>query len=115
VTLDGPQMTADYMGGSPAWKRLAIPLDRVYQASELAGMTFDAYDGDGIYFLAVGDAFMPRASGDNGATLEYVRTGQKKIDVYVDDNSSGCVNGANSAGPGGLAYSCAGGQYDFVP
>ena len=36
--------------------------------------------------------------------------------VYVDDNSSGCVNGANSAGPvAGVAYSCVGGQYDFTP
>jgi hypothetical protein len=114
-TLDGPQMTADYMGGSPAWKRLAIPLDRVYQASELIGFTFDAYDGDGIYLLAVGDAFMPRPSGDNGATLERVRTGVKTIGVYVDDDSSGCAAGSNSGGPGGTPYACVGGQYDFAP
>ncbi len=115
ATLDGPQMTADYMGGSPAWKRLAIPLDRVYGADELGGFTFDAYDGDGIYLMAVGDAFMPRPSGDNGATLERVRTGARSLGVYVDDNSSGCVAGANPNGPGGTAYPCVGGQYDFQP
>jgi hypothetical protein len=115
ATLDGPQMTADYMGGSPAWKRLAIPLDRVYQASELTGLVFDAYDGDGIYFLAIGDAFMPRASGDNGATLERVRMGTKSVNVYVDDNSSGCSGGTNSSGPGSLAYPCVGGLYSFTP
>ena len=114
-TLDGPQMTASYMSGSPAWKRLAIPLDWVYAPSELSGFTFDAYDGDGIYLLAVGDAFMPRASGDNGATLARVRTGQKKLGVYVDDNSSGCAGGTNSGGPGGAPMPCVGGQYDFAP
>jgi hypothetical protein len=115
AVLDGPQMTSSYMGGSPAWKRLAIPLDRVYTASELSGFTFDAYDGDGIYLLAIGDAFMVRASGDNGATLERVRMGAKTLGVYVDDNSSGCVGGANSNGPGGTAYACVGGLYDFTP
>jgi hypothetical protein len=114
-TLSGPQMTSSYMGGSPAWKRIAIPLDRAYAKSELAGFTFDAYDGDGIYFLAVGDAFMVRPAGDNGATLERVRTSTKKIGVYVDDNSSGCTGGSNSSGPGGTPYQCVGGQYDFTP
>jgi hypothetical protein len=108
-------MTSSYMGGSPAWKRLAIPLDRVYTAAEVSGFTFDAYDGDGIYLLAIGDAFMVRASGDNGATLERVRMGSKTLGVYVDDNSSGCVGGANSNGPGGTAYACVGGLYDFTP
>ncbi len=115
ATLDGPQMTADYMGGSPAWKRLAIPLDRVYAADELTGLTFDAYDNDGIYFMAIGDAFMARPSGDDGATLERVRTGARSIGVYVDDNSSGCVNGVNASGPGGTPYPCVGGLYDFAP
>ena len=115
ATLDGPQMTADYMSGTTPWKRLAIPLDRVYAADELAGFTFDAYDGDGIYLLAVGDAFMARPSGDNGATLERVRTGTKTLGVYVDDDSSGCVAGDNAGGPGSKPYPCVGGQYDFAP
>jgi hypothetical protein len=52
-----------------AWKRLAIPLDRVYQPNELSGMVFDAYDDDGIYFLSIGDAFMaPAASAASTAT-----------------------------------------------
>src|SRR5436305_10306773 len=101
------------MGGSPAWKRLAIPLDRVYSASELTSFIFDAYDRDGIYFLAIGDAFMVRASGDNGATLERVRSGDQSIGVYVDDDSSGCSSGSNSNGPGGGAYPCVGGAYSF--
>jgi hypothetical protein len=115
LTLDGPQMTASYMGGSPAWKRLAIPLDRTYAPSELTGLIFDAYDKDGIYFLTIGDAFMVRASGDNGATLLAVRAGDQSIGVYVDDDSSGCANGSNSDGPGGGAYPCVGGAYSFTP
>ncbi len=55
------------------------------------------------------------ASGDNGATLERVRTGVKAIGVYVDDDSSGCVAGTNASGPGGASYPCVGGQYDFSP
>jgi hypothetical protein len=113
VTLDGPQMTASYMGGN-GWKRLAIPLDRVYSAGELTGMTFDAYDRDGIYLLAIGDAFMARASGDNGATLERLRSGARAINVYVDDDSSSCAGGVNHGGPAGDA-TCVGGQYDFAP
>ncbi len=113
--LSGPQMTADYFTGNPGWKRLALPLDRAYTASELTGMTFDAYDNDGIYFLAIGDAFMPRANGDNGATLEVVRKGAKSIGVYVDDGNSGCVGGVNPSGPGDAGYPCVGGLYDFTP
>jgi hypothetical protein len=114
-TLDGPQITADYMGGSPAWKRLAIPLDRTYDPSELTGLIFDAYDKDGIYFLTIGDAFMVRSSGDNSATLDRVRSGDQSVGVYVDDDSSGCSNGSNSDGPGGGAYPCVGGAYSFTP
>jgi hypothetical protein len=44
-----------------------------------------------------------------------VRSGQKKLGVYVDDNSSGCTGGSNSGGPGGAAMPCVGGQYDFAP
>lgn len=98
-----------------AWKRLAIPLDRAYSASELTSFTFDAYDGDGIYLMAVGDAFMVRAAGDNGATLERVRSGTRTLGFYVDDDSSGCSGGTNASGPGGMPYPCVGGQYDFTP
>ena len=115
ATLDGPQMTSSYMGGSPAWKRLAIPLDRQYAAAELTGMTFDAYDKDGIYLLAIGDAFMVRPRGDNDATLERLRSGVKTFGVYVDDDNSSCVNGVNHDGPGGGAFPCAGSAYDFTP
>jgi hypothetical protein len=113
ATLDGPQMTASYMGGN-GWKRLAVPLDRVYAATELTGMTFDAYDKDGIYFLAVGDAFMVRPEGDNGARLERVRSGVRAFNVYVDDDSSSCSGGVNHDGPAGDAV-CVGGAYDFTP
>ena len=34
----GPQMTASYFGAADDWKRLAIPLDRAYAASEIAGL-----------------------------------------------------------------------------
>src|SRR5262249_38542334 len=108
----GPQMTHDYFTGDPGWKRLAIPLDQTYAAADITGMTFDAYDNDGVFFMAIGDAFMPRSNGDNGATLEYVRKGAKNVGVYVDDGS---VNGVNSTGPGDAGYPCVGGLYDFAP
>ena len=78
-------------------------------------MTFDAYDKDGIYLLAIGDAFMVRSSGDNDATLERLRSGVKTFGVYVDDDNSSCVNGVNHDGPGGGAFPCAGSAYDFTP
>jgi hypothetical protein len=109
---DGPQMTADYFGGDNAIKRIAIPLKRAYAASEIKGVTFDAYDDDGIYFLDLGDAFVIRAKGTNGATIEHVNEGKKVVNMYVDDDKSGCVNGKNSTGPvAGFGYPCAGNLY----
>ena len=50
------------------------------------------------------------ADGPDGAHLDYVRQGTKALTYYVDDGSSGCTNGTNSSGPGGIAYQCVGGQ-----
>jgi hypothetical protein len=110
VTLSGPQMTSDY-AGSQGWKRIALPLDRVYGASDLTQLVFDAYDNDGIYFLELGDAFIPKAAGTNSATLEYVHKGRQTVNVYVDDDNGGCSGGFNNDGPGGLAYPCKGSLY----
>jgi len=115
-TISGPQMTADYFGGSPDWKRYAIALGATVAVSDVASFTFDAYDKDGIFFLSVGDAFIPRPSGGSGATLDYVRKGDETTNVYVDDDNSGCTGGVNTTGPvSGFAYPCVGGQYDFTP
>lgn len=113
--LSSGQLTADYAGGSSVWKRLVIPLDQAYSASQLTSFVFDAYDNDGIYLLAFGDAFMPRASGDNGATLEVVHSGASVKNVYVDDDSSGCVGGHSPGGPADAGYACVGGEYTFAP
>jgi hypothetical protein len=107
--LDSSQLTADYVTGHN-WKRLAIPLPAGTGAADIDHFIFDAYDGDGIYLTGLGDAFVPRAAGDNGATLDYVRKGERALTDYVDDNSSGCTGGTNSAGPGGAPYACVGGQ-----
>jgi hypothetical protein len=110
VTLSGPQMTSTY-AGSQGWKRIALPLDRVYSANDLTQLIFDAYDDDGIYFLELGDAFIPKAAGPNNATLDYAHKGRQTVNVYVDDNNGGCSNGVNDDGPGGLAYPCKGSLY----
>ena len=34
--------------------------------------------------------------------------------LYVDDGNSGCSAGVNHGGPGGTAYTCAGGQVDVA-
>lgn len=109
-TLDGPQMTADYFGGQDNVKRIAIPLDQVYPASQITALVFDAYDNDGMYFLDLGDVFMPRPAGDNGATIDLVHMGDTPIGVYVDDDSSGCTAGMNAGGPAG-PYPCVGSFY----
>ena len=62
--------------------------------------------------VTLGDAFVARPAGDNGATLDYVHQGKSDVNVYVDDDSSGCTNGVNTQGPNGPA-TCAGGQYDY--
>ncbi|MEO6419031.1 MAG: hypothetical protein ABIP39_06475 [Polyangiaceae bacterium] len=113
VVNNGPEMTADYFGGATDVKRIAIPLDRVHAASDITGFVFDAYDNDGIYLLGIGDAFIPRAKGTNGATLDRVRTGRKDLNVYVDDDSSGCVAGMSLHN--GVNYPCAGTLYSFTP
>jgi hypothetical protein len=115
VTLSGPQMTASYFGADHDWKRIAIPLDRSYAPDEIAELVFDAYDDDGIYFLALGDAFLVGDDGGNGAVLAPVHRGERPIDVYVDDDRSGCTNDGNDDGPGGVAYPCVGSDHHVVP
>ena len=90
------------------------PLPAGVTAADIDHFVFDAYDNDGIYVTAIGDAFIPIADGPNGAKLDYVRMGTKALRVYVDDGSSGCTNGTNSGGPGGTAYPCVGGQVDIA-
>lgn len=112
---NGPQMTADYFGpkdGSMGVKRIAIPLAAGVTAKDIVKITFDAYDDDGIYWLSLGDAFVPRPSGSNGATLDYVNQGERQVNVYVDDGSDGCVAGKNTKN--GVAYPCAGSSYTLV-
>lgn len=111
VTIDGPQITADYASnGAHDYKRVAIPLPANVTAANIDHFVFDAYDDDGIYVTAIGDAFIPVPDGPNGATLAYVRMGERPYAYYVDDNSDGCTNGANTDGPGGGPYQCKGGQ-----
>lgn len=104
VVSNGPQMTADYFGGT--LKRLAIPLAAGVGPSDITKLVLDAYDDDGIYWLALGDAFVARPKGRNGATLEYVHKGKTKVDVYVDDGKSGCVNDTSTRD--GIVYPCVG-------
>ena len=109
--IDGPQITADYASsGAHDYKRVAIPLPAGVAASDIDHFIFDAYDNDGIYLTALGDAFVAEPDGPDGATLDYVRQGAKALAYYVDDDSSSCMNGVNTGGPGGTAYACAGGQ-----
>lgn len=111
TVIDGPQITADYAsGGAHDYKRVAIPLPAGVVAADIDHFVFDAYDSDGIYVTAIGDAFIPTPVGPNGAKPAYVRMGEMPYTYYVDDNSDGCTNGTNTGGPGGLAYQCKGGQ-----
>ncbi len=107
ATVSSGQMTADYFGGQDNVKRMAIPLGAEYQPGDLTSLTFDAYDDDGMYWLELGDAFIPQISGDNGATLARVHTGNQTVNEYVDDDSSNCTNGENPDGPS-PPYPCAG-------
>ncbi|HUJ62447.1 MAG TPA: hypothetical protein VLX92_28285 [Kofleriaceae bacterium] len=112
TTISSPQITADYAsGGAHDWKRVAIALPAGIGAADIDHFVFDAYDDDGIYLTALGDAFVPVADGTtNGARLDYVRHGVTPYQDYVDDDSSSCSGGVNTAGPGGLAYTCVGGE-----
>jgi hypothetical protein len=112
ATAASNQTTGDYASsGNHDWKRVAIPLPAGTTAADIDHFVFDAYDGDGIYLTAIGDAFIPVSDGTtNGAKLDYVRQGTNALQFYVDDDNSGCTNNTNSGGPGGLAYTCAGGS-----
>jgi len=108
--IDGPQITADYASnGNHDWKRVAIPLPAGTTAADIDHFVFDAYDDDGIYLTALGDAFTVSPAGDNGATLHYVRHAVRDLSDYVDDDSSSCTSGVNTGGPGGTPYTCTGG------
>ena len=118
VSKDGtvssaPQMTVDYFGTSGVGvKRLAIPLAAGVSAGDITKFVFDAYDDDGIYFLALGDAFVPQPASTNTATLDYVHKGKTPVNVYVDDDNSSCSNGVNTKN--GVAYPCAGTSYTLA-
>lgn len=110
---NGPQMTLDYFGsGGNGVKRIAVPLAAGVTAKDITQITFDAYDDDGIYFLGIGDAFVPQPSGDNGASLEYVNKGMKAANVYVDDGNSGCVAGKSTKD--GVQYPCVGSLFTLT-
>ncbi|MFT3700453.1 MAG: hypothetical protein QM831_45335 [Kofleriaceae bacterium] len=109
VALSSAQITGDYASsGAHDWKRVAIPIPAGTTAADIDHFDFDAYDSDGIYVTALGDAFIPNAVDKNSAKLDYVRKGEKAFAYYVDDNNDGCTNGTNSDGPGGTPYQCAG-------
>ncbi|MDB4953111.1 MAG: hypothetical protein JWO36_680 [Myxococcales bacterium] len=115
TAISSPQITGAYAGnGNHDWKRVAIALPAGVGAADIDHFTFDAYDGDGIYLTAIGDAFIPIATGTNSATIDYVRMGTKALAYYVDDNSNSCTSGINTAGPGGTPYPCVGGQIDVA-
>jgi hypothetical protein len=114
VVSNGPQMTADYFGGENNVKRIAIPLAAGVTAKDISDFTFDAYDDDGIYFTAIGDAFIAEPSGSNNATLDYVHKGKTNYGEYVDDDSSGCTNGTSTF-TNGVAYPCVGTLFQFTP
>jgi hypothetical protein len=42
-----------------------------------------------------------------------VHEGVSELAFYVDDDSSGCVDGMNGDGPGEAPYPCTGGQVDI--
>ena len=113
ATIEGPQMTASYAGDGEDWKRIAIPLPADLTAADVDHLVFDAYDGDGIYLLGLGDVFIVRPQGDAGAELEPVHDGAEDLAFYVDDDDSGCTDGQNSDGPGGAPYPCAGTSVDI--
>lgn len=108
TTISSGEITGDYAGsGGHDWKRVAIKLPSGVAAADIDHFVFDAYDGDGIYLTAIGDVFIPIDDG-NGSKMDYVRTGTKALTYYVDDDKSGCTNGTNNQGPGGVAYTCTG-------
>jgi hypothetical protein len=113
--ISSPQITKAYAsGGGHDWKRVAIALPANVGAAEVDHFVFDAYDKDGIYVTALGDAFIPKPAGDNGATLDYIRTGEKPFTDYVDDDKSECIKGAKTGGPDpAVSYSCVGGGVDL--
>jgi hypothetical protein len=114
-TISSPQITKAYAsGGGHDWKRVAIALPAGVTAADVDHFSFDAYDKDGIYVTGLGDAFIPTPSGDNGAALDYIRTGEKSFAAYVDDDKSECVKGVKTGGPDpDVKYTCAGGALDL--
>lgn len=113
-TIDGPQITGDFFGTVENWKRVAVPLPAGTSATDIDHLVFDAYDGDGIYLLGLGDTFMVQPVGDAGAVLEPLHSGATDLADYVDDDSSGCSGGVNTDGPGGIDYPCVGSAIDIA-
>jgi hypothetical protein len=112
-TTDSAGRITTYSCSGQQWKHVSIPLSTKHVATDFDQMLFDAYDNDGIYLLAVGDVYLVKGDGDDGATLDSVRTGLKKLGEYVDDDMSSCVNGKNTYDA--IAYPCAGSLYAFAP
>ncbi|HTR51870.1 MAG TPA: hypothetical protein VMJ10_14240, partial [Kofleriaceae bacterium] len=113
TAISSPQITKAYAGGGHRdWKRVAIALPAGVHAADITGFVFDAYDKDGIYVTGLGDAFVPRAVGDNGATLDYVRRGVATFTDYIDDDRSTCAAGKITYE--GTDYRCMGGQVQLV-
>ena len=83
-----------------------IGVTNLYSATSAAAEGLADIYMQQIYWLALGDAFIATPAGRNGATLEHVNKGKKAVNVYVDDDQSGCVSGKNTRD--GVAYACVG-------
>ena len=72
-TLSGPPKTADDFGGANEIKRIAIALGKTYATNPFDALIFDAYDGDGMDWLELGDAFIASPHDNNGARARFTR------------------------------------------
>jgi hypothetical protein len=109
------QITAKYASeGHHDWKRVAIPLPKDVGATDIDHLTVVAFDDGGMYLTALGDAFIPSPSGDNGAMLTYFHQGVEPFAYYIDHARTGCAkDNITHAGPGASTYRCVGTEIDI--
>lgn len=113
-TYSSAQQTNVVMQGvDHDWKRVAIAVPAGTKPDDVKSFELDAYDRDGIYLSGQGDAFFVEPSGDAGATLRYVRQGERALKIYVDDDNTDC-SGGKSPGPDGVLFDCVGGSVSLA-
>ena len=109
----GPRITATISAARSTGSASPSRSIRVYTAADIDALHFKSHGSDGLYLLGIGNAFIVKPRGDNGAVVEYVSRGRQRVNVFLDENVTSCQKGSD--GPHRNSFPCVGRSHMVRP